>query len=119
MSSIHRAGLLIAGFVTAVAVAGMFTVQGYMAARQAQAAQPVAPVVADVFNEPADSPSPSPSDTLPPQIIYIAPPTPTPAPATPAPAVVPPAPAVQATPPIIHVVVTAPPGEHEGPGDDD
>ncbi len=124
MSSVHRAGLLTAGLVTGVAVAAVFTVQGYMTARQAQA-QAVVPVATDAANTTAPDPTTlSAADTLPPQVIYIAP-QPTPAPATPAPAVPNPPqqpatqPGPQPTPPIIHVIVPSPTGEQEGPGGDD
>jgi hypothetical protein len=119
MNSIHKAGVAIAALVTIVAIAGAFAVQGYVAARQAQEAA-AAPGVADAAvatDPPALAPTASP--TLPPQVVYIAP-VPTPAVITVTPPPKPaekagatPAPTAQATPPVIHITVTAPPGEHE------
>jgi len=116
VDSIHRAGLLISGFVTALAVAAMFTVQGYLAAQQAQT-QSMAAVVTATQN-PTPDPTASPTDT-PPLLIYIQPAQPAP-PATPAPAVVA-RPKVRpaATPPVVHVIVTTPPSQGDDRGGDD
>jgi hypothetical protein len=120
MNSIHKAGVAIAALVTIVAVAGAFVVQGYVAARQAQEAA-AAPGVADVAVA-TDTPPPAPTatPTLPPQVVYIAPvPTPAVITVTPPPkparkaASTTPDPTAQVTPPVIHVIVSPPPGEHE------
>ncbi len=132
MSTIHRVGLTIAGVVALLLMAGAFVVQGFTSA-QAEAAQ-----ATDQQATASETPSVTPTaeTTLEPQIIYVEP-LPTPAPVkrtNVAPAVVvsqpqpaqatPPAPPQptepQATPPVIHIVVTAPPGhgDDNGGGDD-
>ena len=126
MNSIHKAGVAIAALVTVVAIAGAFVVQGYVAARQAQEAA-AAPGIADAaVATVAPTLEPTATPTLPPQVVYIAPiPTPAVITVTPPPgparkASSTPTPTAQATPPVIHITVTSPPGEHEdGPEGDD
>lgn len=105
MNSIHRVGVTVAGFVTVVAVAGAFVVQGYMAAQQAVAqATAQASATAD--------PTTDPTTSLAPQTIYVNPvPTPQVIKVTQTP---PPA----QKPPVIHVVVPTQGGGDDGGSDD-
>ena len=82
MNSIHRIGVTIAGFATVATVAGAFGVRSYVAGRDA-AAQATAQVAV------AAASTTDPTASLVPQTIYVNP---------------------LPTPPVIHVVQTAPPG---------
>ena len=101
MSTIHRAGVTIAGLAAALTVGGAFVAQGYLGARQVvAAASPAAPTAAATTDP-----------TLQPETVYVNP--------IPSASVIhvtqtaPPA----ANPPVIHVVVAGPGGD-DGPGDD-
>ena len=114
MNSIHRVGLMIAGAVAILTVAGALLIEGFMGTRTAAAGPAASQSVAT--DSPTDAPTSS--TTLDPQTIYIQP-FPTPAVVTitqTAPPVVQTKP--KAPPPVVHVVVTAPPGSgDDGPGD--
>jgi hypothetical protein len=138
MNMIHRLGLTISGVVALLVVVGVFVVQGYTNA-QADAAQADAAQAAAQQTAAQATPSPGasadPTGTVEPLTIYVEPmPTPPPVkranvaplvvvpqpqPAQPQPATPQPA-TPQPTPPVIHIVVTAPPepGDNNGGGGD-
>ena len=113
MNSIHRVGLTIAGVVAILTVAGALLVEGYMSTRTAAAGPTASPVVAT--DSPTDQATPSAS--LEPETVYIQP-VPTPAIITITKTAAPVVSKPKAPPPVIHVVVTAPPGSgDDGSGD--
>jgi hypothetical protein len=108
MNSVSRAGLTIAGLVTAAVVGGVFFVQGFTAARESAATASDTPVV-------TVAPTLAPTDSPSPNVVYINP--------VPSPSVIniiqtpPPAPPAAAKPPVIHVVVPTVGGDDDGNDD--